>query len=93
MRGYAPDKDELLGRLRKVEGQVRGLQRMLEDDVYCIDVLTQLNSAVGGLRAVGIGLLSDHVRSCVRGTLEGGGVKADAMVEELVTAVGRFARK
>jgi CsoR family transcriptional regulator, copper-sensing transcriptional repressor len=87
--GYAMKKDDLLARLRKIEGQVRGLQRMVEDDKYCIDILTQVNSVSAALKAVGVGLLDDHVRHCVRESLEqqqGG----DEKIEELVAAVARF---
>ncbi|HYJ60955.1 MAG TPA: metal-sensitive transcriptional regulator [Actinomycetota bacterium] len=89
MAGYAMGRDDLLARLRRVEGQVRGLQRMVEEERYCIDVLTQVNSAVAALRAVGMGLLDDHVRHCVRDSIRADG--GDEKVEELVNAVARFA--
>jgi DNA-binding FrmR family transcriptional regulator len=90
MYGYAIHKDEVLKRLRRIEGQVRGLHRMIEQDQYCIDVLTQLNSVQAALKAVGLGLIDDHVRHCVREALEEG--HGDDKVEELVSAVARFAR-
>jgi len=90
MYGYAMNKKDLQDRLRRIEGQVRGLQRMVEDDTYCIDILTQLNSAVAALRAVGLGLLDGHVRHCVRESIEQG--KGDEKVEELMAAVTRLAR-
>jgi len=90
MYGYAIHKDEVLTRLRRIEGQVRGLHRMVEDDKYCIDILTQLNSVQAALKAVGLGLIDDHVRHCVREAIEGG--QGDEKVEELVSAVARFAR-
>ena len=90
MYGYAIHKDEVLKRLRRIEGQVRGLHRMVEQDQYCIDVLTQLNSVQAALKAVGLGLIDDHVRHCVREALEEG--HGDDKVEELVSAVARFAR-
>jgi CsoR family transcriptional regulator, copper-sensing transcriptional repressor len=90
MYGYAMKKDDLLGRLRRIEGQVRGLQRMVEEDKYCIDILTQVNSVTAALKAVGVALLDDHVRHCVRESLEQG--EGDAKVEELVSAVARFVR-
>ena len=90
MYGYAMNKKDLQTRLRRIEGQVRGLQRMVEEDKYCIDILTQLNSATAALKAVGVGLLDDHVRHCVRESLERG--EGDAKVEELVSAVVRFVR-
>ena len=87
--GYAMNEKDLRDRLRRIEGQVRGLQRMVEEDAYCIDVLTQLNSAVAALRAVGLGLLDDHVRHCVRESIEQGA--GDAKMDELMAAVSRFA--
>jgi CsoR family transcriptional regulator, copper-sensing transcriptional repressor len=83
------NEKDLRDRLRRIEGQVRGLQRMVEEDAYCIDVLTQLNSAVAALRAVGLGLLDDHVRHCVRESIEQGA--GDAKMDELMAAVSRFA--
>ena len=65
VRGYTMEKAELLNRLRKIEGQVRGLERMIEDDAYCIDVITQVGSACGALQGVAVGLLDQHVRHCV----------------------------
>ncbi|HEY5906130.1 MAG TPA: metal-sensitive transcriptional regulator [Actinomycetota bacterium] len=78
-------------RLRRIEGQVRGLQRMVEEDAYCIDILTQLSSVQAALRAVGMGLLDDHVRHCVRESIEQG--SGEAKIEELMAAVGRLAGK
>ena len=89
MYGYAMKKDDLLGRLRKIEGQVRGLQRMVENDQYCIDILTQVNSVVAALKGVGLGLLDDHVRHCVRESIQEDG--GDEKIQELVRAVARFA--
>ncbi|HEX7247329.1 MAG TPA: metal-sensitive transcriptional regulator [Actinomycetota bacterium] len=83
------NKKALQDRLRRIEGQVRGLQRMVEDDKYCIDILTQLSSVQAALRAVGMGVLDDHVRHCVRESIERG--DADAKIEELMAAVGRLA--
>ncbi len=88
MYGYAMRKKELQDRLRRIEGQVRGLQRMVEEDKYCIDILTQLNSVSAALKAVGLGLLDDHVRHCVKESLESG--EGNGKVEELVSAVARF---
>jgi len=90
MHGYATKKDDLQLRLRRIEGQVRGLQRMVEEDTYCIDVLTQVNSVVAALRAVGMGLLDDHVRHCVTESVEQG--TGDEKIEELMAAVARFAK-
>ena len=91
MYGYTMKKKDIQDRLRRIEGQVRGLQRMVEEDTYCIDILTQLNSATAALRAVGMGLLDGHIRHCVRESIEQG--KGDEKVEELMAAVGRFAGK
>lgn len=89
MVGYTMNKKDLQDRLRRIEGQVRGLQRMVDEDTYCIDVLTQLNSVNAALKAVGMGLLDAHVRHCVRESIEQG--QGDEKVEELMTAVGRLA--
>jgi CsoR family transcriptional regulator, copper-sensing transcriptional repressor len=91
MHGYGVNKDDLLVRLRRIEGQVRGLQGMIQDDRYCIDILTQLNSVRAALRSVGLGLLDDHVRHCVRDSLETDG--ANEKIDELVSAVARFAER
>lgn len=91
MPGYTMDRDDLQRRLKRIEGQVRGLQKMIDEDVYCIDVLTQVNAAQAALRGVGLGLLDGHVRHCVRDSLADGG--GDEKVDELVAAVARFAGK
>ena len=70
MRGYTQDKDAYLRRLRRIEGQVRGLQRMVEDDTYSVDVLTQISAATRALQAVAIGLLEDHLGHCVTQAIE-----------------------
>jgi DNA-binding FrmR family transcriptional regulator len=89
--GYAMNKKALQDRLRRIEGQVRGLQRMVEEDTYCIDILTQVNSVTAALKAVGFGLLDDHVRHCVKESIEQG--NGDEKVEELMAAVARLAGK
>jgi CsoR family transcriptional regulator, copper-sensing transcriptional repressor len=89
MAGYAMNKKDLQDRLRRIEGQVRGLQRMVDEDTYCIDILTQLSSVQAALKGVAMGLLDDHVRHCVRESFEQGG--GDEKIEELMAAVGRFA--
>ncbi|MDH4113000.1 MAG: metal-sensitive transcriptional regulator [Actinomycetota bacterium] len=91
MYGYEMNKKALQDRLRRIEGQVRGLQRMVEEDKYCIDILTQVTSVQAALRAVGMGLLDDHVRHCVRESIEQG--SGEAKIEELMAAVGRIAGK
>ncbi|MBA3728293.1 MAG: metal-sensitive transcriptional regulator [Actinobacteria bacterium] len=92
MYGYAMKKGDLLTRLRRIEGQVRGIQRMVEEDQYCIDILTQLNSVTAAIKGVGLGMLDDHVRHCVRESIESG-AGVDEKVQELVAAVARFAGK
>lgn len=92
MYGYAQDKDAYLRRLRRIEGQVRGLERMVEDDTYCIDVLTQISAATRALQAVAIGLLQDHLGHCVAQAIEKGGPEADAKVKEAAEAVSRLVR-
>ena len=77
MYGYTPDKDKYLARLRRIEGQVRGLQKMVEDDKYCIDILTQVSAVTSALQSVALGLLEDHLGHCVaQATAEGGDVAA-----------------
>lgn len=88
VRGYASDKKALVDRLARIEGQVRGVRRMVEEDAYCIDVLTQVNSVTAALRAVGLGLLDGHVRHCVAESIERG--DGEGKVEELLAAVARF---
>jgi DNA-binding FrmR family transcriptional regulator len=82
MRGYTQDKDAYLKRLRRIEGQVRGLQRMVESDTYCIDVLTQVSAVTRALQAVALGLVEDHLGHCVTQAIEAGGPEADAKVKE-----------
>ena len=92
MPGYTITKDEHLKRLRRIEGQVRGLQSMIEDDTYCIDVLTQIASVTKALQKVGLGLLDEHVRHCVREAANQSDEAGDASVEEAVAAVARLLR-
>jgi CsoR family transcriptional regulator, copper-sensing transcriptional repressor len=91
--GYirAKDKELLQNRLRRIEGQVRGLQRMVDEEAYCIDVLTQIASVVAALEKVGTILLKDHVEHCVRRAVEHG-EEADEKIEELTAAVERLLR-
>jgi CsoR family transcriptional regulator, copper-sensing transcriptional repressor len=92
MRGYTADKEDYIRRLRRVEGQVRGLQRMIEEDAYCIDVLTQVSAATKALQAVALGLLDEHVRHCVANAATDGGGRADDMVTEATRAIERLLR-
>jgi CsoR family transcriptional regulator, copper-sensing transcriptional repressor len=91
--GYHADQQQLLTRLRKIEGQVRGLQRMIEDDVYCIDVLTQVAAVNKALQGVGVRLLDDHLRHCVAGAAASGDPeRTDELVHEATRAVERLLR-
>ena len=92
MRGYTQDKDAYLKRLRRIEGQVRGLQRMVEEDVYCIDVLTQVSAVTRALQAVAIGLLEDHLGHCVTEAVEHGSPEAEDKIKEAAAAVSRLVR-
>jgi CsoR family transcriptional regulator, copper-sensing transcriptional repressor len=92
MRGYTEEKDAYLKRLRRIEGQVRGLQRMVEEDTYCIDVLTQISAATRALQAVAIGLLEDHLGHCVTQAIEDGGPAAADKVKEAAEAISRLVR-
>ncbi|WP_026411781.1 metal-sensitive transcriptional regulator [Actinomadura oligospora] len=90
-RGYTATKDQLGTRLRRIEGQVRGIERMVEDDRYCIDILTQISAIQAALDKVALGLLDGHVRHCVaEGSHEG---KSEEMSTELMAAVGRIMRR
>jgi DNA-binding FrmR family transcriptional regulator len=90
--GYAADKDALIKRLHRIEGQVRGIERMIEDDRYCIDVLTQISAATTALETVAFKVLDDHVSHCVAGALTSGDpIAAKEKTEELLAAVHRFA--
>ena len=91
-RGYTATKQQLLARLSRIEGQVRGVSGMVEEDRYCIDVLTQINAIQAALDKVALGLLDDHARHCLLG--EGEGPKdPDAQVQELMGAVGRMLKR
>ncbi len=85
-------KDDLLRRLRRVEGQVRGIQQMVEDDRYCIDVLTQVSAATKALQSVAVGLFDEHLRHCVVDAVAGGGDEADAKLTEASAVVARLLR-
>jgi DNA-binding FrmR family transcriptional regulator len=91
-RGYSASKQQLLNRLARVEGQVRGVARMVEEDRYCIDVLTQIAAAQAALEKIALGLVDGHVRVCMR---DGGGAPSDPdeRVDELMGAVGRLVRQ
>jgi DNA-binding FrmR family transcriptional regulator len=90
--GYVEDKQAILRRLARIEGQVGGLRRMVEDEAYCVDVLTQVAAVTRALEGVSLRLLSDHTDHCVRDAVARGGSEADEKIDELLAAVERFAR-
>ena len=90
--GYVGDKDALLSRLRRVEGQVRGLGRMIEEDIYCIDILTQVSATTRALEAVALALLDDHLLHCVAEATEQGGPVAEEKLREASAAIARLVR-
>jgi DNA-binding FrmR family transcriptional regulator len=90
--GYAAQKDAHLKRLRRIEGQVRGLQRMVDSDAYCIDVLTQVSAATKALESVALLLLDEHLAHCVTDAIQAGGDEADHKVREASAAIARLVR-
>ena len=91
--GYVADKDRLVKRLHRIEGQVRGIERMIEDDRYCIDVITQISAVTTALESLAFQILDEHVNHCVAGALASGDPsEAEAKSKELLEAVHRFAR-
>ena len=90
MYGYSADREAYLKRLRRIEGQVRGLQRMVEEDRYCIDILTQVSAATKALHAVALGLLEQHMGHCVAEATASGGSEADDKVKEASDAIARL---
>ena len=92
MHGYTMDKDDYLKRLKRIEGQVRGLQRMVDEDVYCIDVLTQVSAATKALQSVAVGLLDQHVRHCVSNAIANDPDEADRMMTEATRAIERLVK-
>jgi CsoR family transcriptional regulator, copper-sensing transcriptional repressor len=92
MWGYSEDKAGYLKRLRRIEGQVRGLQRMVETDEYCIDILTQIAAATKALQAVSLGLIDQHLNHCVSEAITEGGETAEAKLREASEAIARLVR-
>lgn len=90
-RGYTATKEQLTTRLRRIEGQVRGIERMVDDDRYCIDILTQISAIQAALDKVALGLLDGHVRHCVREGAQDG--RSEQMATELMASVGRLMRR
>jgi DNA-binding FrmR family transcriptional regulator len=90
-RGYSATKEQLTARLRRIEGQVRGVERMVDDDRYCIDILTQISAVQAALDKVALGLLDDHARHCMsQGAADG---RAEEMTAEMMAAVGRLMKR
>jgi DNA-binding FrmR family transcriptional regulator len=92
MRGYSETKDAHLRRLRRIEGQIRGLARMVENDEYCIDILTQVSAATRALQAVSVSLLDEHLRHCVTEAITEGGATAQDKITEASDAIARLVR-
>lgn len=92
MHGYAQNKEAILNRLARIEGQVRGLRRMVESDTYCIEVLTQISAATRALQAVALGLLDDHLHHCVSNAITTGGSEADRKIDEASRAIARLVK-
>lgn len=92
MVSYGNDKENYLKRLRRIEGQVRGLQKMIDDDKYCIDILTQVSAVTRALQSFSLGLLDEHMAGCVVDAAAKGGPEADAKVREASEAIARLVR-
>ncbi|MDO8383940.1 MAG: metal-sensitive transcriptional regulator [Microbacterium sp.] len=90
--GYITDKDKYLNRLKRIEGQARGISKMVADEKYCIDILTQISALTSALQAVAIGLLDDHLKHCVVDAARAGGDEADAKINEATAAITRLVR-
>lgn len=90
--GYLDNKSRLQGRLRRIEGQVRGLQRMVDEDTYCIDVITQISAATRALKAVALELMGDHLSHCVQDAILTGGPNADAKIREARETIERLVK-
>jgi CsoR family transcriptional regulator, copper-sensing transcriptional repressor len=92
MPGYTGNKDDHQRRLRRIEGQIRGLQRMVDQDEYCIDILTQISAATRALQAVSVSLLDEHLRHCVTEAINEGGTTAEEKIKEASDAIARLVR-
>ncbi|ERG65330.1 MULTISPECIES: metal-sensitive transcriptional regulator [Agrococcus] len=90
--GYITDKDRYLARLRRIEGQARGIHRMVDEERYCIDILTQISALTGALENVAVGLLEDHLRHCIADAARSGGDVADEKIREASQAIQRLVR-
>jgi len=92
MHGYTANKDDYLKRLRRIEGQTRGLQKMIEDDKYCIDILTQVSAVTKAVQSVALGLLEEHMAGCMIDAAKAGSAEADAKVREAADAIAQLVR-
>lgn len=92
MHGYTANKDDYLKRLRRIEGQVRGIAKMVDEDKYCIDILTQISAATKALQSVALGLLEEHLGGCVVDAARAGGPAADEKISEAADAIARLVR-
>ena len=90
--GYITDKDKYLNRLKRIEGQARGISKMVDDEKYCIDILTQISALTSALQAVAVGLLDDHLKHCVVDAARLGGDEADIKIKEATAAITRLVR-
>ncbi|MCL6472704.1 MAG: metal-sensitive transcriptional regulator [Firmicutes bacterium] len=90
MASYSADKEKILSRLKRIEGQLRGIQRMVKDDKYCVDILVQISSVLGATQRVGFIILDDHIKGCIRNALVNGG--EDATIQELIDVIERFVK-
>jgi DNA-binding FrmR family transcriptional regulator len=90
--GYAQNKDDYAKRMRRIEGQVRGIARMVDEDKYCIDILTQVSAMTSALQSVALGLLDDHLSHCVLSAAAQGGSEADTKIKEASSAIARLVR-
>jgi DNA-binding FrmR family transcriptional regulator len=91
-RGYAADKENYAKRLRRIEGQVRGIAKMIDDDKYCIDILTQISAVNSALQSVALSLLDEHLKHCVSHAVAQGGDEADQKLAEATAAIARLVR-
>lgn len=90
MSSYSADKEKILSRLKRIEGQLRGIQRMVKEDKYCVDILVQISSVLGATQRVGFIILDDHIKGCIRNALING--DGEASVQELIDVIERFAK-
>jgi len=90
--GYLTDKEKYLARLKRIEGQARGIHRMVDEEQYCIDILTQISALTSALQGVAVGLLDEHLKHCVTDAIKSGGEVADAKLDEATKAIARLVR-